>query len=149
MIRKLGVFFFVVSAVTVVAAGNGPHLVFKIVVPSKYQSKIGSPGFPGTSPYERYSEAYEAFWWNCIAVRAKNIHARCPFWANGWASEADGGADGGTDADDAINEQIEKYGAARVQAYLKKLASPPSKIKAKLRGWFGGKPTATPPPSSR
>lgn len=146
--RKLGVFLLAASTVTAIAAGNGPHLVFKVVVPPQFQSKVGSPGFPGTSPFERYSQAYEAFWWNCVAVRAKNINARCPFIANGWASESYGGSDGAMNADNAIDEQIKKYGASRVQAYLKKLASPASAIKEKLHGWFGGQPTATPPPPS-
>lgn len=134
---------------TIATAGNhGLRLECKIIVPPAYKSKIDSPGFPGTSPFARYSQAYQAFWWNCVAVRAVNINARCPFVASGWASESYGAAYGAMNADNAIDNLVKKYGAPTVQAYLKKLASPPSKITAKLGGWFMGKPTPAPTPSS-
>ncbi|MGA9852004.1 MAG: hypothetical protein WBR15_03660 [Gammaproteobacteria bacterium] len=131
---------------TAVAADSGPHLECKIIVPVEYQSKVDDPGFPGTSPYARYSAAYKAFWWNCVAVKAANISARCPFLANGWASESYGAAYGELSAENGINVLIKKYGVQATQAYLQKLASPPSKIKAKLGGWFDGKPTIEPEP---
>ena len=129
------------------AGDRGLHLECKIIVPPPYQSKVDPPGFHGTSPFARYSQAYQAFWWNCVAVRAVNINARCPWIANGWASEVQGGADGAMNADNAIDNLVKKYGTQAVQVYLEKLASPPSKIAAKLDGWFMGKPTMDTGPS--
>lgn len=148
MIRIISVLVLCLWSTTVMAGDQGLRLEYKITVPPPYQSRVDSPGFPGTSPFARYSSAYEAFWWNCVAVRAADINARCPFLASGWASESYGASDGAMNADNAIDNLVKKYGAPMVQAYLKKLASPPAKIAAKLDGWFMGRPTAAPSPSS-
>lgn len=148
MIRVVITLMLSLLSVAAMAGVQGLHLECKITVPQAYQSKAHSPHFRGTSPFARYSRAYEAFWWNCVAVRAADIRARCPFVASGWPSEAAGANDGATDAIRAINRLVKEYGAARVQAYLEKFASPPSKIRAKLHGYFFGKPRAAPVPSS-
>src|SRR5699024_5121173 len=100
-------------------------------------------------PEVRYTHAYKAFWWNCVAVKAKSLKARCPFTASGWPSESAGATHGAMDAMSAIHALVQKYGAARAEQYLRKLASPPSKIRARLGGYFFGKPAPAPAPDTQ
>jgi hypothetical protein len=55
----------------------------RVVVPKEYRKPTPKPPPNGESEPVRYKVAYEAFWWNCAAVRAENIHGRCPFMASG------------------------------------------------------------------
>jgi hypothetical protein len=128
-----------------VASDSGPYLDRSYKVPKEYQSKYASltDHTAEDAPVTRYRDAYEAFWWNCVAVKAATLDNRCPFMASGWPGEVAGASDGASRASDDIHALLKKYGAATVQAYLRKLASPPSMIKAKLQGRFD-KPTADP-----
>ena len=47
-----------------------------------------------------------------------------------------------------IDDLIKKYGKAKVQTYLKQLASPPSMLEDKLHGYFHGTPTGEPSPQA-
>lgn len=125
-------------------ASGGPHLNSSVKVPKEYQAKYASATDHSAqdAPVTRYRQAYEAFWWNCVAVKAANLDDHCPFMASGWPAEAAGADYGATRASNDINELLKKYDKATVDAYLRKLASP-AVVKAKSAGRFE-KPTADP-----
>lgn len=79
-----------------------------------------------------------------MAVMAKDMNALCPIVASGTPAASYGAGDGATAAMNGIDSLVKVYGAPRVQEYLKKLASPPSKVKAMLHGYFINGPQAEP-----
>jgi hypothetical protein len=122
------------------AAEGGPHLECKVVVPDEYKTQPFPP--PNGQPeWIRYRETYEAFWWNCVAVRAADMNARCPISASGTPAAAAGAGDGAVAAMNGVRDLVKKFGTPVTQAYLKKLASPASMIREKLHGYFDGEPT--------
>lgn len=129
---------------SIALADSGPYLDSSYKVPKEYQATQYSSTDRSVedAPVVRYREAYEAFWWNCVAVKAESLDNRCPFMASGWPAEAAGADDGATNAWNGIHDLLQKYDAATVQAYLRKLASP-AILKKKLEGRFD-KPTADP-----
>ncbi|HZM27331.1 MAG TPA: hypothetical protein VFB89_08235, partial [Gemmatimonadales bacterium] len=73
----------IVAVVALLTHGPGSasepmRMSCRVRVPAAYQRD--PPGWQsptGESEAERYSRAYEAFWWNCIMVRADSLDARC------------------------------------------------------------------------
>ena len=66
----------------------------------------------------RYSKAHEAFWWNCVMVRAQDLNARCPIICSGTPAAAPGCGEGAIDADDQIEELLRQFPSSQVQSYL-------------------------------
>jgi hypothetical protein len=83
----------------------------------------------------RYKVAYEAFWWNCVSVRAVDLNRRCPFLPSGTPAACAGAWDGETNADEQIEALLKTYPARRVQTYLRSLASSP-RAKGKMQPYF-------------
>ena len=104
------------------------------------------------SPSERYTNAYKAFWLNCVMVKADNLKARCPFVCNGTEAATAGCANGGTDAEAQIATLVHSFPAEKVQAYLRIVASDRDNVATfRNSGYFGGGPQSdtqapTPPP---
>ena len=119
------------------------HLECRIMVPQRFLETTATPR-PGRPERIRYSDTFEAFWWNCIAVKAADMNARCPFLASGTPGESAGAVNGANAALDGIRSLIHQYGTPAVRTYLKQLTSSPDFLKAKLHGYFNGHPTALP-----
>lgn len=124
------------------ADSPGMHLEYRIMIPQRFLQTTATPP-PGPPERIRYSDAYEAFWWNCVVVKAADMRAGCPSTINGTPGEIAGAANGARAALDGIQTLVKQYGAAAVQAYLKQLASP-GMVKSKLHGYFKDTPTAEP-----
>jgi hypothetical protein len=90
---------------------------------------------------QRYKVSYEAFWWNCVLLKSKNLNARCPFTCNGTPAETAGCAQGALDADNDIGALVERFGPAQSGGYLRSLARTPD-AHSKLEPYFGAGPVA-------
>lgn len=126
----------------VASADSGPRMKCRVVVPNEYRRHSLNPSPNGQPESVRYTVAYEAFWWNCVAVRATHLDGRCPFMASGTPAASAGASDGAMNADTQIDELLKKYSARRVGEYLLSIASR-SEAKEKMRPYFG-KPTPEP-----
>jgi hypothetical protein len=117
------------------SADTGPRLRCRVVVPKEYMITPWDPPPNGQPEPVRYKVAYEAFWWNCVAVRAANIKGRCPFRASGTPAAGAGAYDGVMNADGQINALLKKYSALTVRKYLRTIASQ-SKVSEKMLPYF-------------
>ena len=121
------------------SADEGLSMKCQVVVPEGYRQTPFNPPPNGEPEPVRYTTAYEAFWWNCVAVRAANLQGRCPFLASGTPAATAGATDGAMNAGDQINVLLRKYSARAVRNYLRSIASQPA-AKEKMRPYFR-KPT--------
>jgi hypothetical protein len=104
-------------------------------IPEEYQRPSVSPPPNGEPEPVRYQKAYEAFWWNCVAVRATDLAGRCPFAASGTAAASAGASDGAKNAENRISDLLRKYSEQAVQEYLRSIASQ-SEATEKMRHYF-------------
>jgi hypothetical protein len=130
----------VLSAFTLLAsADNGPNMKCVVKVPKEYRHTPFDPPPNGEPEPVRYTAAYEAYWWNCVAVRAADPQGRCPFVASGTPAASAGAMDGVTNAENQIRRSRRKYAASIVQKYLSTIASQPE-AKQRMQPYFD-KPT--------
>lgn len=127
-------------AVLAMGAANQIDMRCRVVVPKEFRKTSLTRPPNGESEAKRYTVAYEAFWWNCVAVRAADLHGRCPFMASGTPAASSGARDGATDADSQVDRLLKTQLRAEVQKYLRSMAST-SAVRAKMRPYFV-KPTA-------
>jgi hypothetical protein len=116
-------------------AAHGPVLRCRVKVPEDYRPTPSNLPPNGQPESTRYAVAYEAYWWNCVAVRANDLDGRCPFVASGTPGASAGAVDGAKDADTQIDEQLKKYPKQAVRTYLQSLARQAT-TKAKMRLYF-------------
>ena len=98
-------------------------MTLHVVVPEEFKHSTFAPN--GDPEPVRYTKAYEAFWWNCVMVKAKDLHARCPFICSGTPAATSGCLDGSRDADEQIASLLKRFSRSRVQAHLTQFASTP------------------------
>ncbi len=91
-------------------------LEHKIEVPAAYSSP--APTEAGVSPMQRYVDAYERGWWNCVAARIKALDDPCRNVAVGWPSEVFGYADGSMAADERVKQLLKSFGKDKTHSYL-------------------------------
>lgn len=118
-----------------VSAQSAISMRCRVKVPREYRKTPFSPPPNGEPEPVRYTVAYKAFWWNCVAVRAANLGGRCPFLASGTPGAAAGGWDGAMNADRQIDGLLKKHAPLEVQKYLGSIASTPA-AKEKMRPYF-------------
>jgi len=116
-------------------------MVLRVVVPEEFRnSKLAANDEPESV---RYTKAYEAFWWNCVMVKGRNSHNRCPFMCSGTPAATAGCSQGAADAEDQIGALLERFSAVEVQAYLQKLGSTSdARRKLDASGYFQDGPRA-------
>jgi hypothetical protein len=119
----------------VACAQRGLSMKCQVTVPREYRQTPFNPPPNGEPEPVRYRTAYEAFWWNCVAVRAGDLRGRCPFLASGTAAASAGAGDGAMNAEKRIDQLIEKYGELQVHQYLRSIAFQ-SEARAKMRPYF-------------
>lgn len=107
------------------AAFGAGHMSLRchVRVPREYRKTPFNPPPNGEPEPVRYSRAYEAFWWNCVAVRAAKLDGRCPFAASGTPAASAGAVDGAMNADEQIDGLLKHHSPSKVQRYLRTLAS--------------------------
>jgi hypothetical protein len=138
---------FVLSAFALLISGigsadNGPNMKCVVKLPKEYSKPTVNPPPNGEPEPLRYTTAYEAFWWNCVAVSAADLQGRCPSVASGTPAASAGAMDGALNAESQIHRLRKKYPASAVQKYLRTIASAPE-TKQKMRPYFD-KPTPEP-----
>ena len=132
--------FLALTALALLAsAKDGPNIKCVVKVPREYRKTQFNLPPNGEPEPVRYTVAYEAFWWNCVAVRAADLRGRCPFLASGTPAASAGAMDGAANAEDQIRRLQRKYATSAVQQYLNTIASQPE-AKEKMRPYFD-KPT--------
>ena len=107
-------------------------MTLRVVVPEDFRNSKLAPNDEPESL--RYTKAYEAFWWNCVMVKARDIHSRCPFTCSGTPAATAGCSQGAADAEDQIVTLLKCFSAPEVQTYLEKLGSTPD-ARRKLSGY--------------
>jgi hypothetical protein len=73
----------------------------------------------GEPPAVRYRNGYESFWWNCLALKAADSDARCPFVCSGTTAAADGCRQGAADAELVTQELFQRVGKENAQDRLR------------------------------
>jgi hypothetical protein len=133
----------VLFVASIALTGIGSAVAIRIVpnsrVPLEYRQTVFDPPNGEPEPV-RYKKAYEAFWWNCVFVRANDPRDRCPFTCSGTPAAVGGCANGAGDADSAIDLAIKQHGADEVVPYLKSLTKSRG-AKEKLKPYFPDGPT--------
>lgn len=104
-------------------ADSGPKISLRVAVPEEFKQSPFAPN--GDSEPVRYTKAYEAFWWNCVMLKAKDLRARCPFLCSGTPAASSGCVDGSHNADEQIADLLKRFSRPTVQSYLTKFASTP------------------------
>jgi hypothetical protein len=111
-------------------------------VPTEF--KKDPPGWKsptGEPESVRYIKSYEAFWWNCVMVKAASLEGRCPFTCSGTPAATYGCADGAIDAERQIKQLLKVHDKMKVQHYLHTIASD-QEGKEKIRSYFPDGPHA-------
>src|SRR5664280_2361412 len=106
------------AALAVACTPRDSLLVCRVEIPPAYRGSAVA----GEPEADRYRQAYEAFWWNCVALKAGDLDARCPLVCNGTPAASAGCADGSTTADDGIRRHLEQYGRSRTESDLRSLS---------------------------
>ena len=116
---------------------HGPRLVCRATVPPEFRHHPPNLDPPPNGQPEsvRYTESYEAFWWNCVMLKAEDVDARCPFMCSGTPGATDGCMQGGTEAENGVSNLLRKYSVAEVQQYLKSIATKPE-VSRKIEPYF-------------
>ena len=118
----------------VACAHSSPALQISVEVPDTY-SASGTDTPTGESEAARHRAAYEAFWWNCVSVRATDAAARCPFSCSGTAAATDGCGSGASAAERGIHDLARRFPSSRVQSYLQSLSATPE-AREKMKRYF-------------
>jgi hypothetical protein len=122
VLLRIGVLLLgITSSWVATPAASDPKMTLRVVVPDEFKYSKLAPSADSESV--RYTEAYEAFWWNCVMVRGKDLNARCPFVCSGTPAVASGCAEGANNADEQIRALLKQFPAQRVQTYLKQIGS--------------------------
>jgi hypothetical protein len=144
IVRLIGVL--VVSATLCVAADL--KLEYRVRVPREHASTETANTPTGESERDRYKADHEAYWWNCVMVKAERLEARCPVVCSGTPAASDGCTDGATSAERQIARLTNEHGAKKVQAYLRSFASTPAAKEAFAKTRFHAEPVPEPSPAT-
>jgi hypothetical protein len=130
---------FLLSLASAIAGfgSDRPTLSCKVSVPPEARGADISPN--GETNAVRYTAAYEAFWWNCVLVRAEALEARCPFMCSGDAAATLGCADGGAKASNDIDGLVRRFSRKQTREYLRTLAQDPAG-RLRVKPYFGNGP---------
>jgi hypothetical protein len=120
---------------TLSCVSHKPYIECRVSVPNEYQKTPWNPPPNGEPEPIRYKTSYEAFWWNCVMVKANNLDERCPFTCSGTPAAVAGCVDGESNADRQITGLMNKYSRSEVQQYLRSLAST-EEAKKKIYPYF-------------
>jgi len=116
-------------------ANSRPQVGLDCKIPAAYIKTDSKYPPTGQSEAIRYRIAYEAFWWNCVAVKSIDLDARVPFVCNGTPAAVAGSTDGTKDALRQIDGLLKRYSESEVKEYLKSIASTEEAVK-KMKPYF-------------
>ena len=105
---------------------SAPNVDPHPVVPAEH-SRTALDGSDPTPepPASRYRLAYGSFYWNCLALKAQDEKARCPFVCSGTPAASAGCGDGATDAEKMTNDLIRRLGVEGARRTLESRVTSP------------------------
>jgi hypothetical protein len=131
------------AGIIVAAVGCASHpleISRQVRVPGEFRTNPPGWRSPTGEPESvRYTKSYEAFWWNCVMVKAEDFENRCPFTCSGTPAATYGCAEGAEDAERQIRQLLGDNGATKVRKYLQSIAADP-RGKVKIRTYFPNGP---------
>ncbi|MFC1885113.1 hypothetical protein ACFL2O_10115 [Thermodesulfobacteriota bacterium] len=143
MRRRVTIIAFLVFILSPVGhSADNIELLCHVNVPDEF--KQDPPGWipPNGEPESiRYTKTYEAFWWNCVMVKAEGLGRRCPFTCSGTPGATSGCPDGADDAEKQIMQLLKYHDAKEVMEYLKTLAKNSIGL-SKIKPYFPDGPCA-------
>jgi hypothetical protein len=119
-------------------ATNAPRLKPDVKVPTVFAYQSVEPA-SGETELVQYRKAYEAFWYNCVALMSEKLDAHCPTTCRGTPASVSGCANGGKDAAARIKDSVATHGEQRTQQMLRSIASE-TESKAHMAAYFGEHP---------
>jgi len=140
---RMGLVLVVSTLIIVSAVGCATHplsISCQVRVPVEFQKD--PPGWmspTGEPESVRYRKSYEAFWWNCVMVKAEDSEGRCPSTCSGTPAASYGCSDGAMDVERQIRQLLEDHDMTRVQKYLQSMGASPE-AKEKIRPYFPNGP---------
>jgi hypothetical protein len=106
---------------------NAPRFVHDTVrVPQRFQGARACVG--DISDHERYVEAFEDGWWDCISFFVDDIDYHSTAFdraENGWPSAVEGYADGFNDAERQVLSNVRRYGKVRTRQAIQAIWNAP------------------------
>jgi hypothetical protein len=127
------------------AVGCAPHpmqISCEVRVPSEFRRDPPGWKSPTGEPESvRYTKSYQAFWWNCVMVKAARLEGKCPFTCSGTPAATHGCSDGAIDAETQIRQLLKLHDKIKVQDYLHTVAFD-QEGKEKIRSYFPDGPRA-------
>ena len=109
MKQRLALCLIVSAAVSV--GCSVPNIDPHPVVPAEHSRTVLDGSDPTSEPpASRYRLAYESFYWNCVAIKARDVAARCPSVCSGTPAASAGCSDGAADSDKIIDDLVRRLG---------------------------------------
>jgi len=101
----------VIAGAAVSVGCSVPNIDPHPVVPAEHRRTVLNGSDPTSEPpASRYRLAYESFYWNCVAIKARDVAARCPSVCSGTPAASAGCSDGATDSDKMIDDLVRRVG---------------------------------------
>ena len=105
-------------------------------VPAEHSRTVSDNTDPTPEPpASRYRLAYESFYWNCVALKAQDQNARCPFACSGTPAASAGCSDGAMEADKMIDDLVRRMGVERARRTLESRVAMPD-AQESIRRYF-------------
>jgi hypothetical protein len=119
-------------------ATNAPRLKPDVKIPTVFADQSVEAA-SGETELVQYRKAYQAFWYNCVALMSEKLDAHCPTTCRGTPASVSGCANGGKDAAAGIRSSVATQGEQRTQQMLRSIASE-MESKAHMAAYFGEHP---------
>ena len=130
----------VMLTVSIGGLSCGTHVAPNPIPPAQHRRTIVDASDPTPEPpAARYRLAYESFWWNCVAVKAEDTNARCPFVCSGTPAAAEGCYEGARDAEKTVRDLISRVGVSTTTKRLESRVAMPD-AKQSIRRYFPSGP---------
>lgn len=115
---------FVLSSGAVGCATQTPSISCEASVPGQFEHDDARWEPPNGAPESfRYLLSYEAFWYNCVMVKAADLDGRCPSTCSGTSAASHGCSDGAMNAEQQIEALLTDYDRTEIQRYLQTIAN--------------------------
>jgi hypothetical protein len=119
-----------------VTIGCAPSIDPHPTVPAEHNRTAPDSSDPTTDPpASRYRLAYASFYWNCVAVKAQDGNARCPFDCSGTPASSAGCSAGAMDSEKMIDGLIRRLGVEGARHTLETRVTMPD-AQASIRRYF-------------
>ena len=135
----------VLSATAIGCASQALSISCEASVPEQFQQNDDDWEPPNDAPESiRYIMSYEAFWYNCVMVKADDLDGRCLSTCSGTAAASYGCSDGAMNAEEQVEELLTNFDRPEIQLYLQTIATT-DEARFITQPYFPDGPVADPP----